>query len=381
MLRIITILFCWLMASLAVTSVYAQRTGNPVKDAELADKMATKRGNVLKIADNAPDRYVVQKGDTLWDLASKYLTDPWRWPELWRNNKDQIKDPHWIYPGDVLILDRNAGTLTRQRGGVVMGGDPKDVKLSPTQRSSEVAKPIPMLPANVVEPFLTRPLVLDVKVVDGKVQDGEALRNAPEIIGSPDERYILSTGDRVYIRGLSSDAVDWNVFRQGEPLIDPDNGEVLGREAVFLGAARITRRGDPAEAILRNVKKEVLRGDRLLAAERQPIANYLLSRPSKEVKGRVVSIFGGVNSAGQYSIITINRGSAAGLEAGSVLALYRQIPAFVRKIEGQEEPEKLVAPPERFGLITVFKTTEKLSYAIVMEANRPISVGDHLGTP
>lgn len=380
MSRIITILFCWLIASLAVTSVYAQRTGNPVKDAELADKMAAKSGNVLKIADNAPERYVVQKGDTLWDLASKYLTDPWRWPELWRNNKDQIKDPHWIYPGDVLILDRNAGTLTRQRGGVV-AADPKDVKLSPTQRSSEVAKPIPMLPANVVEPFLTRPLVLDVKVVDGKIQEGEALRHAPEIIGSPDERYILSTGDRVYIRGLASDSIDWNVFRQGSPLIDPDNGEVLGQEAVFLGSARITQRGDPAQAVLRNVKKEVLKGDRLLAAERQPISNYVLSRPSQDVKARVVSIFGGVNSAGQYSIITLNRGTGAGLQAGSVLALYRQIAPFVRKVEGQEAPEKLTPPPERFGLVTVFKATEKLSYAIVMESNRPITVGDHLGNP
>jgi hypothetical protein len=386
MLRIITILICWLLASLAVTSVYAQRTGDPVKDAEIADRMASRKGNVLKIAENAPDQYVVKRGDTLWDISSKYLTDPWRWPELWRGNKDQIKDPHWIYPGDVLVLDRTTGTLTRRGAGSVGDGTavavrPNEYKLSPATRAEANVRPIPVVPANVIEPYLSRPLVLDAVVVDGKIQEAEVLRGAPRIVGAPDDRYILSAGDTAYVQGLTSDTVEWNVFRPGEALVDPDNGEVLGLEAIFLGKARVIRRGEPATIQIRSVKQEISRGDRLLPGERDPILNYTLKRAEKDVKGRLMSVYGGVGSGGQFSIITVNRGSRDGLEPGTVLALFRSVPALVQAVEGKKEPVRIEVPDERYGLVTVFRTTERVAYAIVMEANRPLNVGDGLRNP
>jgi hypothetical protein len=386
MFRIITILICWLLASLAVTSVYAQRTGDPVKDAEIADRMAARKGNVLKIADNAPDQYVVKKGDTLWDIASKFLTDPWRWPELWRGNKDQIKDPHWIYPGDVLVLDRTTGTLTKRGAGSVadaspVPGKPNEFKLTPTQRAEVTERPVPVLPANVIEPYLSRPLVLDANVVNGKAQEAEALRNAPRIIGAPDDRYILSSGDIAYVQGLTGDKIDWNVFRAGDALVDPDSGEILGMEAVFLGKVRVTRRGEPAQVQIRSVKQEILRGDRLIASETEPVLNYTLKRPEKEVKGRLMTVYGGVGSGGQYSIITVNKGRRDGLEPGTVLALFRSIPALTQTVEGKKEPVRIEVPDERYGLATVFRTTERVAYAIVMEANRPLQVGDGIRNP
>jgi hypothetical protein len=386
MFRIITILICWLLASLAVTSVYAQRTGDPVKDAEIADRMASKKGNFLKIADNAPDQYVVKKGDTLWDIASKFLTDPWRWPELWRGNKDQIKDPHWIYPGDVLVLDRRTGTLSKRGAGSLadaspVPGKPNEFKLSPTQRAEVVEKPVPVLPANVIEPYLSRPLVLDANVVDGKVREADALRNAPRIIGAPDDRYILSAGDSAYVQGLTGDAIEWNVFRAGDSLVDPENGEVLGLEAVFLGKVRVTRRGDPAVVQIRSVKQEILRGDRLIVAESETVLNYTLKRPEKDVKARLMTVYGGVGSGGQYSIITVNKGRRDGLEPGSVLALFRSLPPIVQTVEGKKEVIKIQVPDERYGLVTVFRTTDRVAYAIVMEANRPLQVGDGLRNP
>ena len=386
MFRIISILICWLLASLAVTSVYAQRTGDPVKDAEIADRVAAKRGNVLKIADNAPDQYVVKKGDTLWDISSKFLTDPWRWPELWRGNKDQIKDPHWIYPGDVLVLDRATGTLSKRGAGSVadasaVSGKPNEYRLKPTQRAEAVERPIPVLPANVIEPYLTRPLVLDAKVVDGRVREADALSSAPRIIGAPDDRYILSAGDSAYVAGLSGETIDWNVFRSGDPLIDPETSEVLGLEAVFLGNARVTRRGDPAMIRIRSVKQEIIKGDRLLPAETEPVLNYTLKRPEKDVKGRLMTVYGGVGSGGQYSIITINRGRRDGLEPGNVLALFRSQPPILQAVEGKKEPLRIEVPDERYGLVTVFRTTDRVAYAIVMEANRPLQVGDGLRNP
>lgn len=396
MFRIITILCCWLVASLAVTSVYAQRTGNADKDAEIADQVVAKKGNVLKLADNAPDQYIVKRGDTLWDIASKFLTDPWRWPEIWRGNRDQVKDPHWIYPGDILVLDRTSGTVSKRGAGggetgsgtvsgadaaTTGGGIPGTVRLSPSIRSELLVKPIPVLPANVIEPYLSRPLVLDARVVDGKIQEADALRTAPRVVGAPDDRYILSSGDRAYVQGLTSDEVDWDVFRPGAPLKDPETGEVLGLEAVYLGKARVTRRGEPAMVQIGSVKQEILRGDRLMAADRSPVINYDLKRPEREVNGRLMTVYGSVGSGGQYSIVTVNKGRRDGLAPGIVLALFRSLPPLIQKVEGAKEPLKIEVPDERYGVVTVFRVTERVAYAIVMEANRPLQVGDGLRNP
>lgn len=376
MLRIITILLCWLFASLAVTSVYAQRTGNPEKDAELADKQAAKRGNVLKIADNAPDRYTVVKGDTLWDISSKYLLDPWRWPELWRGNRNQIKDPHWIYPGDVLVLDRKNGTLSLERSG-----SNRDGRLSPTVRGEALDKVIPVLPANVIEPFISRPVIIEAGTVDGKGGDGDTLRNAPQVIGGKEGRTLLASGDIAYISGLSGDKIEWNAYRPGKVLKDPASGEVMGTEAVYLGKVKVVRRGEPAEVMIGKVKLEILKGDRLLPDERVAISNLTLKSPAREIDARVMSIYGSVDTGGEHSIITINRGKRDGLEPGNVLALFRSTRPLEFKPDGEGKSVTLQPADDRYGLVTVFRVNERISYGLVMQSARELVVGDTLRNP
>lgn len=378
MLRIISILLCLLFASAAVTSVYAQRTGNPEKDAELADKQAAKRGNVLKIADNAPDRYVVVKGDTLWDIASKYLLDPWRWPELWRGNREQIRDPHWIYPGDVLVLDRARGTLSFEGQAAAT----REGRLSPTVRSEPLDKAIPVLPADVVEPFLSRPQVIEASTTNGEDQGNDVLRNAPQVIGGKEGRTLLGTGDIAYVAGLNSDKINWLAFRPGKELRDPATGEVMGTEAIYLGKARVVRRGEPAELMIGKVKLEILKQDRLLPEERVEISNFPLTSPTNKIDARVVSIYNSVDTGGLHSIITINRGKKDGLAIGNVLALYRSTLPLNYRPGGEDSKSVTVQPPpDRYGLVTIFRVGERLSYALVMNSARELAIGDTLLNP
>lgn len=378
MRRIITILLCSLFASVSVTTVFAQRTGNPENDALLAGKHAAKRGNLLKIADNAPDRYTVVKGDTLWDISAKFLTDPWRWPELWRKNRDQVKDPHWIYPGDVLVLDRNNGTLSLARRGV---SGVNESRLSPTVRSEALGKAIPVLPASVIEPFISRPVVIETSMVDGNVQQGEVLKNAAQIIGGKEGKTLLGTGDIAYVSGLTGDTIDWTAFRSGKTLTDPENGEIVGTEAIYLGKVKVIRRGEPAEVLIGRVKLEILKGDRLLPAERGDISNLTLKSPEREVDARVMSIYGSVDTGGLHSIITINRGKRDGLDNGSVLALFRSTLPLNFKPEADGKTVTLQPVPDRYGLVTVFRVTDRLSYALVMQSSRELKVGDTLRNP
>lgn len=375
MLRIITILLC---GSLAATSSYAQRTGDPELDARLADRQVKRTGNVLKIAEDAPERYVVKRGDTLWGISSRYLSDPWRWPELWRGNREQIKDPHWIYPGDVLVLDRATGTLSLERGRTQSKSDV--VRVEPTERIEAIEKAVPVIPANAIEPYLARPMVLDARMVNGRYEESDLLRDAPKLLGANEGRVILGTGDRAYVTGMKSDALNWSVFRPGRRLVDPDTKELLGTEAIYLGAVRVVRRGDPAEVQIQSVKQEILPGDRLVVAERQVLTNYTLKRPEHEVRARVMTIYGAVDTGGQFSVVTINKGKRDGLEVGNVLALFHSLPPIVDKQSNGTE-RRVALPDERYGLVTVFRVTERVSYGLVMEVNRPLSVGDSLRNP
>ena len=385
MLRIITILLCWLFASLTVSSVYAQRTGDAEKDAALADQQAAKRGNLLKVREDAPDRYVVLKGDTLWHISSKYLLDPWRWPELWRGNREQIKDPHWIFPGDVLILDRANASL-RLGGGVGesrpsatndSGGQAsRDIRLSPQVRSELIGKAVNVLPAHIVEPFLSKPQVIEVGSANAL-----SLENAPMIVGGKEGKTLLGSGDAAYIAGLASEQINWNAVRPGKVLKDPGTGEVLGTEAIYLGKAKVIRRGEPAEVMIGKVKLEILKGDRLLPDERVEISNFSLKSPAREIEARVASIYGSVDIGGNYSIITVNRGNQDGLENGDVLALYRSTLPVSYKPDGDGKTVTLQPVPDRYGLVVIFKVSDRISYALVMNADRELAVGDTLRNP
>jgi nucleoid-associated protein YgaU len=337
----------------------------------------------LAIKPDAPDRYVVVPGDTLWGISQKFTDSPWRWPELWGFNKEQIRNPHLIYPGYVIVVDRARGQLTvggaspattsGQSSTAQNAGEAGTVKLGPRVRSESLAQDqIPSIPANVIEPFLSRPLVIE--------PDG--LDKAPTIVGTQADRVILATGNRGYVRGMGqSKEASWYVFRPGPPLVDPDTNQTLAYEAIYLGTAQLERPGDPATVMLTTSVQEVVGGDKLVAAGRPQPITYAPHAPAKGIRGRVISIYGSpgkVGEAGPQAIISVNRGARDGLEVGHVLAVYN-LGGTVRDISTNDGTIKL--PDERAGLAFVFRVFNRVSYALIMTVSKPISPLDVVQTP
>lgn len=322
---------------------------------------------------DAPDRYTVVPGDTLWSIAERYLTAPQRWPQLWDMNKDTLKNPHRIYPGNVLSLDRSKGKLS-------VASD--TVKLSPQIRSERTTSTaIPSIPPNLIEPFLTRPLVVE--------PDG--LDNAPTIVATEENRVILGAGNVAYARGLAGSQEDtWHIYRRGKVLVDPDSQATVGYEATFLGTARIRKAGDPATVEIIAANQEITKGDKLVAAGRPQVPNYAPHAPAGQIRGRVMSIYGGVGTVGEgsrSSVITLNRGKADGVEVGHVLALMRLGAAIDEKrgmTIGYGSPvsaDSVRVPDERYGLVFVFRVFDRVSYALVMNVSRPVRPLDVVQTP
>ncbi|HYD56154.1 MAG TPA: LysM domain-containing protein [Burkholderiales bacterium] len=330
----------------------------------------------LSLKPDAPDRYVVVPGDTLWGISSRYTDSPWRWPELWGMNRDQIRNPHLIYPGNVLLLDRVRGQLTIG-GGEARGAPTGTVKLSPRARSELIAKQgIPAIPAGVIEPFLTRPLVVE--------PDG--LDKAPTIVATQADRVLISSGSTAYVRGIGGPAQDgYYVYRKGGPLVDPETKQTLAYEAIYLGTAQLTRPGDPATVLLSSTVQEVGTGDKLIPVATLQAPNYVPHAPAKAIRGRVMSIYGGVNrvgEAGRHSIVTLNRGRADGLETGHVLALHTADQTVRDVSKASDAPDALIKlPEERYGLVFIFRVFERVSYALVMDATRPVNPADVVQTP
>jgi nucleoid-associated protein YgaU len=340
----------------------------------------------LTIKPDAPDRYVVVPGDTLWGISQKFTDSPWRWPELWGFNKEQIRNPHLIYPGNVIVLDRAKGQLSlgeptaatpsstpTASAPSTSAPESGSVKLGPRIRSESLAKEqIPSIPANVIEPFLSRPLVIE--------PDG--LDRAPTIVGTQADRVVLAAGNRGYVRGIGkSTEPTWYVFRPGPPLVDPDTNQTLAYEAIYLGTAQIERPGEPATVMLTTSVQEVGAGDKLVAAGRPQPITYAPHSPPKAIRGRVISIYGSpgkVGEAGPQSIISINRGARDGLEVGHVLALYT-LGGSVRDVSAKDGVIKL--PDERAGLAFVFRVFNRVSYALIMNVSKPISPLDVVQTP
>ena len=323
----------------------------------------------LSLKPDAPGRYVVVPGDTLWGIAERYTDSPWRWTELWKMNQDEVKNPHRIYPGNVLMLDRARAQLRVEGDGTV--------KLSPRTRAESLSRQqIPSIPPAVIEPFLTRPLVVEPDGLDA----------APTIVGTQADRVILATGSAAYVRGMG-DAKEgtWYVYRKGNPLVDPDTNQTLGYEAIYLGTATITRPGDPATIVLTSVVAEVSSGDKLIAAGRPQPQNYAPRAPTSQLKGRVMSIYGGlgkVGEAGAQSIITINRGKADGIEPGHVLALYKQGETVRDRSRAKDDRQAFIRlPEERAGLAFVFRVFDRVSYALIMHITRPVNPLDVVQTP
>jgi len=314
---------------------------------------------------DAPDSYVVVKGDTLWDIAGRFTNSPWRWPELWDLNKEQIKNPHLIYPGDVIRLDRLSGRLS-------IAGRRDTDRLSPRIRDEgSTDKAIPSIPASIIEPWLSRPLVVE--------PDG--LEHAPTIVATEENRVVIAAGNRAYVAGMAQSKPDsgWYIYRQGKALVDPDSEQTLGFEAVYLGTARQLRAGDPATVELTSATEEVGKGDKLIPIGKPEVITYAPHAPATFLKGRVISIYGArgrLAEEGQSAIVALNRGAADGLEIGHVLALYTQSNA-VKVADGGT----LQTPEERYGLVFVFRVFERVSYALVMKVSRPVNNFDIVQTP
>lgn len=334
----------------------------------LGASLAFAQGDI-KLQESAPDQYVVVKGDTLWAISGKFLKDPWRWPEIWHMNQEQIKDPHWIYPGNLIVLDRSGASPQLKLGDAV--------KLSPTVRSEPLAaQAIPTIPARAIEPFLSQPLIIEEGGLD----------KAPRIVATEEDRVNLGAGGVAYASGIgSSTHPAWQVYRPGRPLVDPDTNKTLGFEAIYLGTARVTRAGDPATVQIVTSKQEISAGDRLIPASAPAPVQYVPHAPTRPIKGRIIAFYNGLatSEGGRDSIIAINRGKRDGLELGHVLAIYRNVVAVDQQnyLVSRDSAPTIKLPDERYGLVFIFRTFDSVSYALVMDSSRPVQQGDVVQTP
>ena len=362
----------------------------------------------IALQKNHPDRHVVVKGDTLWGISAKFLKDPWQWPKVWRMNRDEIKNPHRIYPGDVVALDNSSGTpqfrlmhetVTLQPGAVV-------------EPLAKVA--IQTIAPSVIGPFLSQPLL---------IENGQ-LDSAPRIVSAQENRLVLSPGTRVYVNNIKDGSnAHWNVYRPGEQLTDPDTKEVLGTEAIYLGDVNIARFGAPATGDIVRAKEEIFTKDRLVVSQDEFKSSFVPHAPETQIKGRIMRIYGGVAEAGPNTVVSINRGKKDGLEEGHVLAINRyghviKDPEYksadttkvvpedkklkelnldvytgpdgkkvvnLKKEPAQTqvplEPGQLKLPDERVGLLMIFRTFDRISYGLIMSASDAIYTLDSVQTP
>jgi len=356
------------------------------------------------LAPGAPDRYIVVPGDTLWGISGRFLKSPWRWPELWKNNEAQIKNPNLIYPGDILILDRSAQEIRLK----LLKTEPavETVKLSPQIIAApHEPKPVPTIPAESIAPFLSQPLVVSQNEFDG----------AARIVATEESRVVLGMGDTAYVQGIHQDNGNkWRIFRRGDPLVDPDSKETLGYQAAYLGDAQVVKFGEVSTVEIVKSAQEITTGDTLLPAARDSVVeDYVPHAPATAVAGRIISIYNDLYETGPLAIVVLNKGSRDGLDPGSVLAIFRDLntqtysvresphikyhnepmgdrnspiygrvgPAGAEFKDNNKNIPAAKLPEERYGLLMVFRTFDRVSYALVMDASRPVNVLDTVANP
>lgn len=317
------------------------------------------------IAAGAPDSHVVVPGDTLWGIAGKFLKEPWRWPEVWRLNREQIRNPHLIYPGQVVYLDRSGPYL--RLGKQV--GDPLYEKRFPQTYSEPLDKPITSISLEAIKPFLVRPLVVDEQMLAGSAT----------VIAVDDNQVFSGKGDTIFAKDVTKGAEAWYVYRPAQPIKEPLTGELLAYEAVHLGAARVTADGDPATLRVTEASEEIGKGDRMLPAEDQGFFSYAPHAPAGAVAARITGIYGGVNVAGRNDVVSMSFGARNGAEVGHVVALYRN--RGTAEYRGDGPKETFVLPEQRYGLAFVFRVFDKISYALILDSTGPATVGDSVRQP
>jgi len=342
-----------------------------------------------------PDRYVVKKGDTLWDISARFLRKPWLWPEIWQVNP-QIKNPHLIYPGDELELVYIDG---KPRLRVASHGP---LKLSPGIRSNPLGRAIPAVPIDAIAPFLTRPLVVDKNELEHK----------PYLVAFADEHLAGGAGQRIYVRDIPTwEQKKFDILRAGPAYKDGDTGEVLGYEALLTGIGTLQRTGDPATVLLDATKTEVLVGDRVIPTEPEVMAtDFYPHEPKQEVKGNIIAMLNGFTQIGQYDLVVLDRGLNDGIDTGTVLQVNNRgetIPDHVArdarnlipdvaeyiddrllthevKGDGWEKKsrwETVTLPDEAAGLLMVFRSYDRVSFGIIMHAKRAMHVHDRIVNP
>jgi hypothetical protein len=400
--------------------------GSPVRHlvVSLALLLATPAlADTLKLQDNAPDKYVVVKGDTLWDISGKFLKDPWRWPQIWNLNREEIKNPHWIYPGDLIVLDRSGkeprlSLVKGQKNGM------QTVKLSPGVREAEIGDDaIPAIPIRVIHPFLSQPRVVPLGAFD----------NAPFILGNNIERVILGAGDPTFATGGKPGVTRWNVLRPGKVLRDPVTNEELGHEVEYLGDARTLVEGAPQTIRITRSVQEIVPGDKLIEADDSATFEYVPHAPEAKIDGRIISAYGGLSDRGRYQTVLLNRGSRDGLEPGHVLAVYREGRAVMLSrdekdrmawVDGKSagvadgsawlyndvrclkensmvtydktadvhqafrktclntlSDHAVKLPDVRSGLVMVYRVFDRVSYALIMQSEGPVYLLDAVRNP
>jgi hypothetical protein len=333
-----------------------------------------------ELAANAPDSYTVKSGDTLWGISSIFLKSPWRWPELWGMNLDQIRNPHLIYPGQILYLDKTGGRA-RLRVGQAVGPD-GTVKLSPRIRSSGLGDgSIPSIPFHLIEPFLNEAVIFQAN----------ELESAPRIVGTQEGRVMLGRGELAYVRGDIAQQREFRIFREPKPLRDPTTKEILGYEAAYVGAAEYIRPGEtrngadgkpeivPATFSVTSIKQEAGVGDRLAPMPAREFSNYAPHAPQGPMAGQIVSIYGDALTAGQNQIVALNKGTADGMERGHVLALWSDGARVIDKTDPSRPTIKL--PDERHGMLFVFRVFDRMSYALILSVQAPVKAGDRFTQP
>lgn len=331
-----------------------------VSIATLVSSVAAAQG--VSIADDAPDSYTVVKGDTLWGISGRFLKQPWRWPEVWRLNRDQIRNPHLIYPGQIIHLDRSGPWLS-------IGRRVGDDKLFPQVYEEPLGEAVPSIPLGVIEPFLTRPLVVDEARLEG----------AATIVATETSRVYMGAGDTVFAKNVRDDVEVWQVFRPVKPMLDPQTGETIAYEAAYLGAARVSERTSPTTLEIVEAVEEIGTGDLMLPSEHPSVFSYAPHAPEQAIDGRLMSIYRGVSETGRLNVVALNIGERDGLERGHVLALYRN--RGIAEFKGEDGKETFQLPEKRYGLVFVFRTFERVSYALVMDSDGPVAINDAVRKP
>lgn len=327
------------------------------------------------ILPQAPKTYVVKKGDTLWGIASMYLQDPWRWPDIWYANP-AIKNPHLIYPGDKFILGYINGrpTIKVVRNGQVVNETGLPVEtLKPEIRTSPLSQAIPTIPLNAIRPFLS----------GTRVVSKNELEHAGYLLQAIDGRPVMGSGADVYARGLKqADGGRYNLYRLGDKYVDPNSGDTLGYQATYIGDGSVVRWGDPSKVLLTSTVQEAMPGDRFLPVVAQKLnEDFMPHPPAKKVQGDIIAVLGGVAEIGQYQVVVLDRGTNAGLNVGTVLAIYGRKTKVSDPYSFDGLSGSVYLPGEREGTLLVFRTYQRVSYGLVMEATHEIHILDAVKNP